>query len=147
MNYVTPLACTAALIASLAGCGGGGADAPAAAAATPASFVNTLVCSNPGAQVSSPTNAILIFFTAIYQLEVGSISPEGAFIQTSTAIFELANDGSASLDGAKVPVSSACYQASSNKLNVGFGSSNSLELSSGGKAVGTINGKAVRTKP
>jgi hypothetical protein len=119
---------------------------------TPASIVNKLVCSNPGAQVSTPANAIIIFFSTVYALEVGSIDPLGAFIQTSNAIFELAADNTATLDGATVPISSACYQASTNTLTVAFGrpnatSAGSLELSSGGKAVGTINGKAVRTTP
>ncbi len=136
------------LLASLMACGGG-ADAPpvTASTTTPASFVNSLVCSNPGAQVSSPTNAVIVLFSTIYQLEVGTIDPLGAFIQTSSAIFELANDNTANLDGVKVPITSACYQASSNKLTVGFGAGNSLDLTSGGKAVGKINGKDVRTKP
>jgi hypothetical protein len=149
MHRFTQHIASSILLASLMACGGGGSDAPPVTAptSTPASFVNSLVCSNPGAQVSSPTNAVIIFFSTIYQLEVGTIDPLGAFIQTSSAIFELANDNTANLDGVKVPITSACYQASSNKLTVGFGSGNSLDLTSGGKAVGTINGKAVRTKP
>jgi hypothetical protein len=146
-HFAAALAC-ATLVAA---CGGGGGG-DESATTTPASIVNKLVCSNPGAQVSTPANAIIIFFSTVYSLEVGSIDPLGAFIQTSNAIFELAADNTATLDGATVPISSACYQASTNTLTVAFGrpnatSAGSLELSSGGKAVGTINGKAVRTTP
>jgi hypothetical protein len=144
------LAHFAAIIASaayLAACGGGGSSTD-----TPANVANTLVCTSPSADSSTPASVVVGLFATVYALEVGTIDPLGAFIQTSSAIFELASNNTAKVDGSNVPISSACYQASSSKLTVAFGQANTasagtLELSPGGKAVGKINGKDVRTKP
>jgi hypothetical protein len=140
----------AAIIASatyLAACGGGSGSTD-----TPTNVVNTLVCTSPSADSSAPAAVVVGLFATVYALEVGTIDALGAFLQTSSAIFEFANNNTAKVDGTNVPISSACYQASSSKLIVAFGQANTasagtLELSPGGKAVGTINGKAVRTKP
>lgn len=131
----------------LAACGGGSSSTD-----TPANMANTLVCTSPSADSSTPASVVVGLFATVYDLEVGTIDPLGAFIKTSSAIFELASNSTATVDGASVPISSACYQASSSKLTVAFGQANTatagtLTLSPGGKAVGTINGKAVRTKP
>jgi hypothetical protein len=139
----------AAIIASaayLGACGGGSSPD------TSANVANTLVCTSPSADSSAPASVVVGLFATVYALEVGTIDPLGAFVQSSSAIFALASNNTATVDGANVPISSACYQASSSKLIVAFGQANTatagtLELSPGGKAVGTINGKAVRTKP
>jgi hypothetical protein len=136
----------AAAVAGLAACGGG-SDNPVANA------LNTPACTTAsGGSGIPPTALILGFFATIYQLETGSIDEFGAFIQTSTLIFKLAADGVATVDGNNTSVSNTCYQVSSNKLSLTLGDANSankgnLDLLSGGRASGTINGKAVRTKP
>ncbi len=140
------IAAMAAALASLAGCGGG-ADGLVLNA------LNTPTCtSSTGGSGVPPTALVLGFFATIYQLEAGTIDEFGAFIQTSSLIFKLAADGVATVDGNNTSVSNTCYQVSSNKLSLTLGNANSaakgnLELLSGGRASGTINGKAVRTKP
>jgi hypothetical protein len=135
--HFTKLVLSVALLAGLSACGGG---------STPGSAANGLVCSNPSAEVTAPENAIIALFATVYQLELGTIDPFGAFVQSSTIIFKLAADNSADIDGNKVAISSACYQASTKQLTLGFGTSDSLTLSGGGTAVGTINGKIARSK-
>ncbi len=136
----------AAAVASLAGCGGG-ADSVVSKA------LNTSTCtSSSGGSGVPPTALVLGFFATIYQLEAGTIDEFGAFIQTSSLIFKLATDGVATVDGNNTSVSNTCYQVSGNKLSLTLGNASSatkgnLELLSGGRASGTINGKAVRTKP
>ena len=136
----------AAAVGGLAACGGG-ADNPVANA------LNTPACTTAsGGSGIPPTALILGFFATIYQLETGTIDEFGAFIQTSTLIFKLAADGVATVDGNNTSVSNTCYQVSSNKLSLTLGDANSankgnLDLLSGGRASGTVNGKAVRTKP
>lgn len=127
----------------LGACGGGGGEA----VTTPASATNTLACTNPSGEVSSPASVFIPFFATIYDLEVGNIDPLTGFVRTSALIFKLAADGGATIDGAAVPVSSACYQAKSNTLVLSLSANDTLELASGGKATGTISGKAVRSKP
>jgi hypothetical protein len=135
----------AAAVASLAGCGGG-ADSVVSNA------LNTPTCtSSSGGSGVPPTALILGFFATIYQLEAGTIDEFGAFIQTSSLIFKLAADGVATVDGNQTAVSNTCYQVGSNKLSLTLGNASSstkgtLELLSGGRASGTINGKTVRTK-
>jgi hypothetical protein len=132
-------------VASLAACGGG-ADNPISNA------VNTPTCSTAsGNSGVLPTAVLLGIFATVYQLEAGTIDEFGAFIQTSSLIFALAADGSATVDGNSAPVSSSCYLLSGNKLSLTLGDAGSatkgnLELLSGGRASGTINGKAVRTR-
>jgi hypothetical protein len=139
------IAAMTAAVASLAACGGG-ADNPLV------NVLNTPACTTAsGGSGVPPTALILGFFATIYQLETGTIDEFGAFIQTSSLIFKLAVDGVATVDGNNAPVSDACYQISSNKLSLTLGNASSaakgnLELLSGGRASGTINGKAVRTK-
>jgi hypothetical protein len=148
---LTHCAAVVATAAYLGACGGGSSST----ADTSASVANTLVCSSPGADSSAPASVVVGLFATVYALEVGTIDPLGAFVKTSSAIFELASNNTATVDGATVPISSACYQASSSKLTVAFGQANTantatagtLDLSPGGKAAGAINGKAVRTKP
>jgi hypothetical protein len=137
----------AAAMASMAGCGGGGGIDNSVF-----NVVNTPACTtSSGGSGVPPTALVLGFFATIYQLEAGTIDEFGAFIQTSSLIFKLAADGVATVDGNNTSVSSTCYQLSSNKLSLTLGDANSatkgnLELLSGGRASGTINGKAVRTK-
>ena len=133
------LACTLGLGA----CGGGSSDS----VTTPASAINTLACANPSGQVSSPASVFIPFFATIYDLEVGNIDPLTGFVRTSALIFKLAADGGAIIDGAPVPVSSACYEAKNNTLVLSLRQSDTLVLASGGKATGTISGQAVRSKP
>jgi hypothetical protein len=139
------IAAMAAAMASLAGCGGG-------VDSLVSTTLNTPTCtSSTGSSGIPPTALVLGFFATIYQLETGTIDELGAFIQTSSLIFKLAADGVATVDGNQTVVSNTCYQVSSNKLSLTLGDANSatkgnLELLSGGRASGTINGKAVRTK-
>lgn len=142
------VAAVAAVMASLAGCGGGGGangivsnalDAPSCTSSTGGSGV-------------PPTALVLGIFATIYQLEAGTIDEFGGFIQTSALIFKLAANGVATVDGNQTAVSNICYQVGSNKLSLTLGNSNSttkgsLDLLSGGRASGTINGQTVRTKP
>jgi hypothetical protein len=139
------VAAMAAAVASLAACGGGSDNPISNALDTPACTTAT------GGSGVPPTALVLGIFATIYQLETGTIDEFGAFIQTSSLIFKLAADGVATVDGNNTPVSNTCYQLSSNKLSLTLGDVNSatqgnLELLSGGRASGTINGKAVRTK-
>jgi hypothetical protein len=127
----------------LGACGGGGSDS----VTTPASAINTLACTNPGGEVSSSAGVFIPLFATIYDLEVGNIDPLTGFVRTSALIFKLAADGGATIDGAPVPVSSACYQAKSNTLVLSLRQSDTLTLSSDGKATGMISGQAVQTKP
>ncbi len=135
----------AAALASLVACGGG-SDNPVSSA------LNTPTCSTAsGGSGVPPTALILGIFATIYQLETGTIDEFGAFIQTSSLIFTFAADGAATVDGKNASVSNTCYQLSSNKLSLTLGETNSatkgnLELLSGGRASGTINGKVVRSK-
>jgi hypothetical protein len=136
----------AAAVASLAGCGGGSDNIVVNALDTP-----TCTSSSGGTGVP-PTALVLGLFATIYQLEAGTIDEFGAFIQTSSLIFKLAADGVATVDGNNTSVSNTCYQVSSNKLSLTLGDTNTankgnLELLSGGRASGTLNGKVVRTKP
>jgi hypothetical protein len=139
----------AAAMASLAGCGGGGGGN---ADSVVFNILNTPACTTAsGGSGVPPTALVLGFFATIYQLETGTIDEFGAFIQTSSLIFKLAVDGVATVDGNNTSVSNTCYQISSNKLSLTLGDANSaaignLELLSGGRASGTINGKTVRTK-
>lgn len=126
----------------LGACGGGGD-----AVTTPASAINTLACTNPSDEVSSPASVFITFFATIYDLEVGNIDPLTGFVKTSALLFKLAADGGATIDGAPVPVSSACYEAKNNMLVLSLRQSDTLVLASGGKATGTISGQAVRSKP
>jgi hypothetical protein len=135
--YFTKLILSVALLAGLSACGGG---------STPGAAANGLVCSNPSAEVTAPENAIISLFATVYQLELGTIDPVQGFIQSSVAIFKLAADNSADIDGNKVIISSACYQASTKQLTLDLGKSDKLVLSSGGKAIGSINGKIARSK-
>jgi hypothetical protein len=138
----------ATAIASLAGCGGGGS-----ADNIVFNVLNTPACTtSSGGSGVPPTALVLGFFATIYQLEAGTIDEFGAFIQTSSLIFKLAADGVATVDGNNTSVSNTCYQVSSNKLSLTLGDTNTankgnLELLSGGRASGTLNGKVVRTKP
>jgi hypothetical protein len=140
------IAAMATVMASLAGCGGGADSVVSNALDTP-----TCTSATGGSGVP-PTALVLGLFATIYQLEAGTINEFGAFIQTSSLIFKLAADGVATVDGNNTSVSNTCYQVSSNKLSLTLGNASSatngnLELLSGGRASGTINGKAVRTKP
>lgn len=136
----------AGAVISLNGCGGGADDLVFNALDTPTCTAST------GSSGVPPTALILGLFATIYQLEAGTIDEFGAFLQTSSLIFKLAADGVATVDGNTAAVSNTCYQVSSNKLSLTLGDSSSstkgnLELLSGGRASGTINGKAVRTRP
>lgn len=138
-------AAMAAAVASLVGCGGGSDNIVVNALDAP-----TCTSSSGGTGVP-PTALVLGLFATIYQLEAGTIDEFGAFIQTSSLIFKLAVDGVATVDGNNTSVSNTCYQINSNKLSLTLGDASSatngnLELLSGGRASGTINGKAVRTK-
>lgn len=140
LNITTiALACSLGLSA----CGGGGGEA----VTTAASAINTLACTNPSGEVSSPASVFIPFFATIYDLEVGNIDPLTGFVRTSALLFKLAADGGATIDGAPVPVSSACYEAKNNTLVLSLRQSDTLVLASGGKATGTISGQAVQTKP
>lgn len=130
------LVCTLGL-----GACGGGSDA----VTTPASAINTLACTNPTGEITAASVFIPLFAT-IYDLEVGNIDPLTGFVRTSALIFKLAVDGGATIDGAPVPISSACYQARNNTLVLSLRQSDTLVLSSGGKAEGTISGQVVQTK-
>jgi hypothetical protein len=128
-----------AILASLSACGGGASDS--------GNNSNTLVCTKPsGTQSITPLDTVIRLFIAVYQLDSGQIDEFGAFIITSTIIFEFAADNSASVDGNKTPITSACYDAANKKLALQLGQSDTLILSEGGKAIGTINGKVVRSK-
>ncbi len=141
------LAAIALASAAVTACGGGGSDSASN------TIANTPACTtSTGSSGQVPAELVLGLFATIYELQAGTIDEFGAFIQTSTLIFKLAADGSATVDGNGVPVSSACYQASSNKLSLALGNTTSatkgnLDLLSGGRASGVINGKAVRSKP
>jgi hypothetical protein len=138
-------AATATAVASLAACGGGSDNLFV-------SVLDTPVCTTSSGDSGVPPTALVLgFFATIYQLEAGTIDEFGAFLQTSSLIFKLAADGVATVDGNNTSVSNTCYQVSSNKLSLTLGDASSttkgnLELLSGGRASGTINGKAVRTK-
>jgi hypothetical protein len=128
-----------AILASLSACGGGATDS--------GNNSNTLVCTKPsGTQSITPLDTVIRLFIAVYQLDAGVINEFDAFIITSTIIFEFAADNSASVDGNKTPITSACYDAANKKLALQLGQSDTLILSEGGKATGTINGKVVRSK-
>jgi hypothetical protein len=127
-----------AILASLSACGGGATDS--------GNSSNTLVCTTPSATQANPVDTALRLFMTVYQLEAGVIDEKGAFILSSLIIFEFAADNSASVDGNKTPITSACYDAANKKLALQLGSSDKLILSEGGKAMGTINGKVVRPK-
>jgi hypothetical protein len=127
-----------AILASLSACGGGTSDA--------GNSSNTLVCTTPSTTQANPVDTALRLFITVYQLEAGVIDEQGAFILSSLIIFEFANDNSAAINGTKVPITSACYQAADKTLTLQLGQSDKLTLSEGGKATGTINGKLVRPK-
>lgn len=136
---------------SLGACGGGAGNG-LLDLAPPIGAGNSLVCSSSGGQGSSPADAIVRLFATVYELEAGNIDELGAFIRSTEIIFILANNYSATVDGTQVPIDSACYQLTSNQLVLQWGqtnaaSSGTLTLSSGRRAAGSINGKAVRTKP
>jgi hypothetical protein len=127
-----------AISASLSACGGG---------TDSGNSNNTLACTKPSSTQSiTPLDTVIRLFIAVYQLEAGQFDEFQTFIITSTIIFEFAADNSASVDGTKVPITSACYDAANKKLALQLGQSDTLTLSEGGKATGTINGKVVRPK-
>ena len=135
-----------AFATGLTACGGGIESTVLDAVSAPTCTTST------GGSGVLPAAVVLGIFATIYQLEAGTIDEFGAFVQTSALIFKLAADGSATVDNNSVAVSNTCYQVSSNKLALTLGNASSatkgnLELLSGGRASGTINGKTVRTKP
>lgn len=139
------IAAMAVAATGLSACGGGLESTVLDAVRAPTCTTST------GGSGVLPAAVVLGFFATIYQLEAGTIDEFGAFIQASSLIFKLAADGSASVDNNSVAVSNTCYQASSNKLSLTLGNASSatkgnLELLSGGRASGTINGKTVRSK-
>jgi hypothetical protein len=126
-----------AILASLSACGGG---------TDSGNGNNTLACTKPSGTQTNPVDTALRLFMTVYQLEAGVIDEKGAFILSSLIIFEFANDNSAAVNGTKVPITSACYQAADNTLTLQIGQADTLTLSEGGKAKGMINGKVIRPK-
>jgi hypothetical protein len=131
----------AAIASGIAACGGGDT------ATNALGQVNSVACTSSNSGLSLPPNVVLRLFSTIYALETGTIDELGAFIVIGSTFFELASDNRAYIDGANVPLDSACYQASSGKLLLQMGPASALEILPNRIVTGKINGKSVRSKP